>query len=196
MLDERKCSTTKNAIDHILTRLMNSFGVAHEKKNSRLSDLDKTHKNNQQLVDNADSDSSGSGGDKIDLDIMEEPYTSNDEIPNSDVEMKDEAEKRNTNQSDYVSSLRNPSFGGNQLDGTMQMNQSINQADVEMGGAGEEEVQFNKKLGHMTIDASGPKTRRQAKQQAKNKSFAKLGDDEAKNFWTDLHADYDHSDIL
>lgn len=40
MLDEKKCTTTKNAIDHIITRLMNSFGVHNAKKNYRLSDLE------------------------------------------------------------------------------------------------------------------------------------------------------------
>jgi hypothetical protein len=94
VLDEKKCITTKNAIDHIITKLMLSFGVQNEKRRGGFEMVPerlKTH--------------SESSGDEVELEIMEDPP--------SDAEMEAQEEEAARNSSNYVSTIRNPSFGVN-----------------------------------------------------------------------------------
>ena len=104
MLDEKKCTTTKNAVDHILTRLMQSFGV--QKVKQRPSEGKETTAPERPKRGGNDDDS---GGEDIEVDVMLEPY-SEDDIPNSDVDMRDEGTKQRQS-SQFVSTIRNPSFG-------------------------------------------------------------------------------------
>jgi hypothetical protein len=112
MLDEKKCQTTKSAMEHIITKLKNSFGIHVQKTRSYYSEA--VHRIR---------DDESSGGDEIKINIMEEPDS--DEIQNSDADMEDENEKNTS--SNYVSTVRNPSFGvgAEGVDSSMQMNQSI-----------------------------------------------------------------------
>lgn len=129
ILDDKKCGNPKNAIDHIIKQLHICYGVNYPEKRGQVRSQQQISNNEDQIM----SDDKASDFDKFNIEIIkdQDSISEDEEL----FEFDDEEEIKNSEQgerksSDYVSSLRNPSLGGDNRQSTnnqdsLLMNQTL-----------------------------------------------------------------------
>ena len=122
VIDEKKCSTTKSCMEHLIRQVYSAFGSDYKKKEDKIEDRQGLSRVNNQYRSRKDSEESGDNivKDIVPIDDIEE----NDEEMEDDYDIEDCAEPLRDsedpkNTSNYVSTIRNPSFGPNTSDFVM-----------------------------------------------------------------------------
>lgn len=154
ILDDKKCGNTKNAIDHIIKQLHICYGVNYPEKRGQVRSEQQQQQNKKRVNNEDQRMSQDSNYDQFKIEIAED--LDSEEVDEEEdsyfkFDVDEEEEIKNSEQgerksSDYVSSLRNPSFGGgNNLSSnnhdSLLMNQTIVNQDVEMNVPTEDQLQ-------------------------------------------------------
>lgn len=192
IIDDKKCGNTKTAIQHIIKQVKLAYGVLHEEGKKGAAGGGEMQANAGRVEEES--------GDEIAVEMIPEndedsssEEEEDEEIKNS--ELMDEDDPKNT--SNFVSTIRNPSFGvGSNESALLQINQSLDQQhadDVEM----EDNVQ--KRMSDLRL-SSGAKdqrlTRNMLKKKEKMRSFKKIESTEEQQLMIALHQDMEESEPL